>query len=539
MTVFDPLISVYFGMDETTRVRVDRDELRSISKLMSEHCTPHDNTTAALRTALSIEAIADDFDDTDESKFKINPAELQIKSEGLVQDCISKQCCKAKLNDSHCTHQCKWIDTHSGPHKTVCVSLNDEFKTGIYFQAKPDAVSCILPMYLDIKSSQSRKEESKSRLIDDDFELLHQGVERLFQVIQFRAYLSKFIVMLSNGCHSFVLLYQHHITNRQHSFSSFIVPIPTVEFDLLVRQIMRVAAEVGPSYYLTDHGPLILNAINKLVNQNDLYRCRVQFLTCSTRSTYFVTKPIDNRVDTSFGNKSFVMKINFDLDNFKKEVEILEELSSSSSSSVFDLERLRRFFGIYTSSKRVSNFVKAFEFEEQESSKCSSKVWFHNLPPTVKAGGVLVTKAGVRSHYFVPNDFRGEGIIKEQLSKQLAFIHKKNILHTDIRPPNIVFFFKRGWQLIDFDCAEKLTESTRTAITKVQKNSSRYEYSSRRVKQLGNSVEESNWYDVLDYSEEDDREMLDNAIKSILMEFNPFTYNLRDFDSPSDTKEDV
>ncbi len=389
-------------------------------------------------------------------------------------------------------------------------------------------------MYLDIKSSKDRK-GNRLNLLEDDFELLHQGVERLFQVIQFRAYLSKFIVMLTNGCHSFVLLYQHHIANRKYSFSSFIVPIPTVEFDLLVRQIMRVATKLSPAYYLTDDGPLILNAINKLVDQKNLYRCRVQFLACSTRSTYFVTTPINNHVDTSFGNKSFVMKINFELENYRKEVRILEELSSSS---VFNFNRFRRLLGIHTSSNRVSNFIKAFAFEKQKSSTCFSKVWFQNLPPTVNAGGVIVTEAGVRSHFFVRFP-REERTIRAQLSKQLDFIHSKRILHTDIRPPNIVFFLKRGWQLIDFDCAEKQTDSTRTAKTKVQKNSSRYEYSSRRVKELGNSLEDLNWYDVLDYSEADDREMLDNAITSILMEFNPITYNPINFESPSDTKEDT
>ncbi len=44
-----------------------------------------------------------------------------------------------------------------------------------------------------------------------------------------------------------------HIANRKHSFSSFIVPIPTAEFDVLDRQIMRVAVKLIHSYYLTDH----------------------------------------------------------------------------------------------------------------------------------------------------------------------------------------------------------------------------------------------------------------------------------------------
>ena len=133
MTVFDPPISVYFGIDETTRVRLDRNEPRSIIQLMNEHYTPHENTTAALRTALSIEAAPTDSTDTDDKEFKIDPVDLLIKEEPLVQKHNTDLCCTAKLNESHRFHQCKWIDTHACRHKTVCVSLNDGMKRGIYF----------------------------------------------------------------------------------------------------------------------------------------------------------------------------------------------------------------------------------------------------------------------------------------------------------------------------------------------------------------------------------------------------------------------
>ena len=100
---------------------------------MKEHYTPHENTTAALRTALSIEAAPTDSTDTDDKEFKIDPVDLLIKEEPLVQKHNTDLCCTAKLNESHRFHQCKWIDTHACRHKTVCVSLNDGMKRGIYF----------------------------------------------------------------------------------------------------------------------------------------------------------------------------------------------------------------------------------------------------------------------------------------------------------------------------------------------------------------------------------------------------------------------
>lgn len=102
--------------------------------------------------------------------------------------------------------------------------------------------------------------------------------------------------------------------------------------------------------------------------------------------------------------------------------------------------------------------------------------------------------------------------MEKQLSEHLKFIHDKDILHTDIRPANIVLFPKVGWQIIDFDCA-LLGGST---TTRIQKGSSRYDFSSARIQALGDKCENDAWYVVRDYSKEDDEEMLRRAMDSIL-----------------------
>ena len=72
-----------------------------------------------------------------------------------------------------------------------------------------------------------------------------------------------------------------------------------------------------------------------------------------------------------------------------------------------------------------------------------------------------------------------------------------------------------GWRIIDFDCAVIASSKSGVADVDIQKGSSRYGFSSIRVKDLGGNIIDRDWYTADNYSKDDDIEMLNNAVKHL------------------------
>jgi hypothetical protein len=366
---------------------------------------------------------------------------------------------------------------------------------------------------VDVKKYENKVINTK--LHEVDFELLLQGIKRVTQVFQFRGYLSKFMVVLSNGVHSFFMLYEHIISNAdcqpRHSFQLHIIPIDTKSINGLMTRIIETAKVRGPEYYLTPHGALILNTLKSMIPQNvSVYKVRVQYLTSSRHSLYFITEPMDDgKVNAT--TKSYVFKVNLKLESYNNELALLTRLCEHNTTD-------KR---ISSSDENLNDYQQGFELrhsfcveEATQYATADRHVWFESIPPVCATGGVLVTTAGVRSISHASRDVLYHHIIVHDLHNHLKYIHSKNLLHTDIRPDNIVHFPGIGWRIIDFDCAVIASESG-VANVDIQKGSSRYDFSSDRVKDLGGEIIDGNWYTADSYSIDDDKEMLNNAIKHI------------------------
>ena len=501
-SMFNPQVEVFVGFQNALPLEGRTEDIIS---LMKQNCKALKKDFQEIENLLLVNESS--------SCNSLNSDFTQLRSmaeEVFHERHLTSFSCAHPLNEPHQTHNCTWLDTHTTPHKTICVSLVNANTAIMNFEAKPDLVSCHVPLYVDVKKYEYKNKSKELR--ENDFELLLQGIERVTQVFQFRGYLSKFMVVLSNGVHSFFMLYQHIINGAdsrpRHSFQLHIIPIDTKSINKLVTRIIEAAKCHGPEYYLTPHGALILNALKSMVPPNvSVYKVRVQYLTSSRHSLYFITEPMDDgKVNST--TKSYVFKVNLKLESYNNELALLTRLCERNTDKRTS-----------SSDENWNDYQQGFElrhsFSVEETQRATGRhVWFESIPPVCVTGGVLATTAGVRSINHASDDALHPNIIMKDLHKHLKYIHSKKLLHTDIRPDNIVYFPGIGWRIIDFDCAVIASSESGVANVDIQKGSSRYDFSSNRVKDLGkNIIFDRDWYTTAaNYSKDDDTEMLNEAV---------------------------
>ena len=244
---------------------------------------------------------------------------LTTETEGSVQ---------TKLKQREVPH---FLDTHSSNAcaKSACVSEPDD--TRFTFNAKPDGVCSTAPMYLEIKS---RVGNNKGSAVVDDMAnleisstvsavpsrrlnlteaaLIEQMLDRVIQTAQFRAYLSRFIVLGSTGHWTFCCYYTQAFDGREERKLQIMVITP----DTAAAVWSSVCAK-DAEYYLTAHGPLILSALREIdralhpSNVSDLLLVRVHVAAVSRCTVYYVTPT------AGFSKKHmFAFKVVLDSDRF-------------------------------------------------------------------------------------------------------------------------------------------------------------------------------------------------------------------------------
>ena len=180
--MFDPQVKVFVRFQDPLPLE---GTLEGISLLMQKNC----------------KALKKDFKEIEKKLLSVSQSsscnflnsdftQLGLMAEDEFQEkLLNSFCCPHPLNEPHQMHNCTWLDTHNTPHKTICVSLVTANTEKIKFEAKPDLVSCHVPLYVDVKTHEYKM--INRELLNADFELLLQGIKRVTQVFQFRGYLSK------------------------------------------------------------------------------------------------------------------------------------------------------------------------------------------------------------------------------------------------------------------------------------------------------------------------------------------------------------
>lgn len=316
---------------------------------------------------------------------------------------------------------------------------------------------------------------ASSKLITlTEIDLLQQSLERVLEHSQFRAYLSKFIVIASTGFASFCFLYTQGFDSRKekHFKSLRIMLITSENVDDIWCGILDQIGRVGKKYFLTEQAPLIFRTLAKLCPAYDLHSIRVHVASVSRSTVYFITLPEKkstvyqvSTVKRDQSDVSFAFKVVMDVERFANEVSFLKKLACKWN----DDGRGNQFYyrGFFSDSGCIEIAPGHTIFQSSKANKaicCYNwiDVPYENSPP----GGVIIMRQGSRVKIEEVIQGNNDKIYSELLDS-LTLAHDLGIHHRDIRPANCLCFGDT-WQLIDFDMAATAsTDGTSSIILRL------------------------------------------------------------------------
>jgi serine/threonine protein kinase len=186
----------------------------------------------------------------------------------------------------------------------------------------------------------------------------------------------------------------------------------------------------GCSCFLTDHGSAILSLLKTRQDLN-LHSIRVHLADVSNSAVYYITYPVNNKIDIKKRNEAF--KVMTNKKKFKEEKECLEKIKKVWKSN-------RKLY--YIGNSDDSN-------EKQFENVSENYNWFGSLNNIESDAKIIIMLPALRRS----NTRKDTNLlIFSQLLESLSFVHKAGVLHCDIRPSNCLKF-SDGWQLVDFDLA--------------------------------------------------------------------------------------
>jgi hypothetical protein len=281
-----------------------------------------------------------------------------------------------------------------------------------------------------------------------EIDLFQQCLERIVEQSQFRAYLSKIIVLGSTGHTSWCFYYTQQFDSDNYFKKLKIMKVSCNDIDVIWNGVCD-AIKNRDDYYLTSHAKLILHTIPLLNPVVDVHSVRVHVAGVSRSTVYYITFPsqISRKVNTKI--KDYAFKVMLNDAEFKKEVNVLKRIKNhwdfpESFYYIHDSDSLSSF-------AQVSPIVKKYCWLKNISS-CNDT----NSRIAVNAGGVIIMLPASRNRLDTTVDTTGK--IFSELLKSLSFAHSAGFLHCDLRPSNCLLFGEE-WQVIDYDLAIQISNN--------------------------------------------------------------------------------
>ena len=296
-----------------------------------------------------------------------------------------------------------------------------------------------------------------------EIDLIQQSLERILEHSQFRAYLSKFIVIASTGHASFCFFYTQSFDSRipGGQFKNLrIMLITNEDVDTIWCGMLQQIGLIGKRYFLTDHAPLIFRTLAKLCPAYDLHSIRVHVASVSRSTVYFITLPEKtgsvykvSTVKKSQNQFAFAFKVVMDNDRFGEEVSILNEIAQQWLEDGLGYQFYYR--------ANFSALRNTIEFAPGQiisvptvANKAQCGYNWVDVPYEYStSGGVIIMRQGSRAKLQEEIEANNDKVYSDLL-ECLTRVHKLGFHHRDIRPANCLRFDEM-WQLIDFDLAAK------------------------------------------------------------------------------------
>ena len=403
------------------------------------------------------------------------------------------------------------IDTHSNNQGCpVFMPAQDGY---FNMSGKPDAMLSIFPAIIEYKQLEPGSSGTdKSPLNDNDYEVIHQSLDRLLTTSKVNGVLSRMVVFAITGLRCYVLLF-HRGFNVEGNLIEKIMIFKVS--DNVVKYIWKHLSYIGSTtqnssnlYYLYDSFPLF-KTIRELGYQPEY--CRIRLIGSSTSRVYGVRFPIIEDLNTlKVSTKYYNLTIKVSSDNVRMENEIKcldqiaknipklkEDVAEGSAYKNFDFYYLGKLQNdVVTLTNGNGNNFPVRAIIDTQNFEDGSVWWKPNLPSNNYQ--TILMKYGQSDK---PDQTNWRQVIRD-VDICLYFIHGAGIIHSDVRKYNIVKFGGH-WQVIDFDLA-----CTMGTLQELNTSGSQYESTGSHIKAL-KSQRNHEWQILDDY------QMLHELIYSI------------------------
>lgn len=197
--------------------------------------------------------------------------------------------------------------------------------------AKPDGVSLVSPMCLEIKS-----DKKIGLLATIDWEVLAQALDRVLVQMRLFGFLSIAIALAATGRSAWCVFALRKFPSDNHGEELTLHFFRIVHRDVNVVWASVTDAARFPSFFLTEDGPQLIHVLKQA--KIDPWYSRVKWLASSMSRVYLVTLPKQFSwgnttvlgVDGDVANVTYAIKIVRDCPSFEMERQVVQNLAASA-----------------------------------------------------------------------------------------------------------------------------------------------------------------------------------------------------------------
>jgi hypothetical protein len=249
---------------------------------------------------------------------------------------------------------------------------------------------------------------------------------------------------------------------------------------------LNTHSDADPKWFLTSDGPVILGALHS-IGVSPL-QCRVKFFKQSMDRVYLLNLPVD-AAGTPFQVLSSVASLAMKVvggSRYTQEASALRKIAKSGGvEGFYALGAAPSEEAVWFQSEKITEEKQAAAAPGisfvRSLGKVEQKGWWSTANKHLDGGVIIMRPARPQDPTEVDRRAVAEGV-----KKTLKAAHWEGIVHTDIRPSNILFFGplhgekgSGGWQLVDFGLSTEAGSSV-----ELQLGSSRARRSGKRIHEL-------------------------------------------------------
>jgi serine/threonine protein kinase len=412
---------------------------------------------------------------------------LTVKSEDTVQDALTE----AWLLKEEAAQDCYAIDTHNANWNLPLFKFSQYPGESKPRSANPDCISCVAPIFLELKSLKGQSDTDENEQI---YEVISQAIQRVHLCALQNENLFTVFAFATAGVKSWIVICKRDYAGLERGEllrnNYYLFPLNTSHIIPIWRSFNEKAL-VDPVKMFVHRNAFPLSELLASLGFHAGF-CTIQFQT-KRSYVYVITPGCERKMNTKTFlstpepsyEDSFVVKLSIGTDYLKRglnELEILKQLDgipaidyviATLDSNPYCVRVNKPDFfmknHINFNSRKAINSVSSTSLETAArfksklllpsmknkkvySADCQPRLFWWNYlhhRETDRYTAVIMHKA--KDHLQLQS-----GALYKRLRQSLDEIHRKDVLHCDLRRLNLMeFSLPQKYFIIDFDVAVK------------------------------------------------------------------------------------